>query len=74
MATTEGNKKILTVLGEDIEEAVASKHSHTNAEALNKISEDENGEILYNNEQITMYKISTTEPATKSIGSIWIVK
>lgn len=107
MAITEGNKKILTVLGEEIEEAVSLKHSHDNSNILNKfteeegklcydnkpinntetteqhthnnkeqidkIGEDSNGNLTYNgNVVISTLIIPTTEPITKTAGTIWL--
>ena len=61
MAITEGNKKILTVLGEEIEEAVSLKHSHDNSNILNKFTE-EGGKLCYDNKPIN--NTETTEQHT----------
>lgn len=67
MATTEGNKKILTVLGEEIEEAVSLKHSHDNEETLNKITEVD-GIPYYNGEPINTNEL--TEEEKNNINNI----
>ena len=73
MATTEGNKKILTVLGEEIEESVSLRHTHSNKEQLDKIGEDSEGNLTYNgNVVISTLIIPTTEPTTKTAGTIWL--
>ena len=67
MATTEGNKKILTVLGEEIEEAVSLRHSHDNEEILNKITEVD-GIPYYNGEPINTNEL--TEEEKNNINNI----
>ena len=52
MATIDGNKKKLTVSGEEIESAVNSKHEHSNSAVLDKLS-DNNGTLQYNGADIT---------------------
>ena len=74
MATIEGNNKILTVLGEEIEESVSLRHTHSNKEQLDKIGEDSEGNFTYNNNTITATLIiPSSEPTNKTEGTIWIV-
>jgi len=63
---------------EDIEEAIAKMHSHTNATVLNGLAVDGDGDLTLNSvkvgEKYNRVYLTSTAPATPNAGDIWMAE